>query len=162
MKKAKQLFRLMWLSRPLMQRVEVMVRDGLEGTGLTVRMRAILELLDAKGALTVPDLGRELHIQRQYVQLMVNDVMAEDLAEKQPNPRHRTSPLIALTPRGQRVIRDVLDMERRRAALLAERFSDEEVETALRVTEKLCDEIAQQIDRFHQDGAPLRGPEDKQ
>lgn len=144
MNKTQQLFRFMWLSRPLMQRVEEMVRSGLDGTGLTVRMRAVLEILEAKGALPVPDIGRELHIQRQYVQLMVNEVIAEGFAQKQPNPRHRSSPLIALTPRGQAIIRDVLEMERRNAERLAECFSDAEVETALRVAERLCEAVARQ------------------
>lgn len=143
MEKTEQIFRFMWLSRPLMQQVEEMVREGLEGTGLTVRMRAILEVLEVQCELSVPDIGRELHIKRQYVQLMVNEVMAEGLAEKRPNPRHRSSPLIALTPRGKQVIRDVLDMERRKAEQLAEPFSDNDVEIALRVAERLCNEIAQ-------------------
>ncbi|MGC9369213.1 MAG: MarR family winged helix-turn-helix transcriptional regulator [Paracoccaceae bacterium] len=141
MNKTQRLARFMWFSRPLMQRVEEMVRDGLEGSGLTVRMRAVLEVLDAKGALSVPDIGRELHIQRQYVQKMVNEVITAGLAEKQPNPKHRSSPLIALTPRGGAVIRDVLEMEHSKAERLAERFSDEEVEIALRVASRLCEEI---------------------
>lgn len=143
MKKAENLFRFMWLSRPLMQRVEEMVRGGLEGTGLTVRMRAVLEILEAKGPLSVPDIGRELYIQRQYAQVMVNEVIAEGLAEKQPNPKHRSSQLIALTSEGMSVICKVLAREQEEAKRLSELFTDDEAETALRVTERLCEEIAQ-------------------
>lgn len=143
MNKSQRLFRFMWLSRPLMQRVEGMVRDGLEGTGLTVRMRAVLEVLTAKGALSVPDIGRELHIQRQYAQVMVNEVIAEDFVAKRQNPKHRSSPLIALTPKGEAIILEVLARERKNADRLAEHFSDHEVEAALHVAERLCEEIAQ-------------------
>lgn len=141
MKKASQLIRLMWLSRPLMQRVEEMVRIGLEGTGLTVRMRAVLEILEAKGPLSVPDIGRELLIQRQYVQVMVNEVLAAGLAEKRKNPKHRSSFLIALTPSGMEVISTVLAREQQNVELLAEAYSQADVAAAFSVVERLCDQI---------------------
>ncbi|MDF0601504.1 MarR family transcriptional regulator [Psychromarinibacter sp. C21-152] len=137
MSKAKQLHGFLWLTRPLMQRVEDMVRRGLEGTGLTVRMRAVLEILDARGALSVPDIARALEVKRQYVQLMVNDVIEAGLAEKRDNPRHRASPLIALTEAGAALISEVLAAERTRAGDLADDFTEEELETALRVAERL-------------------------
>jgi len=141
MKQSDQIFRLMWLSRPLMQRVERLVRLGLEGTGVSVRMRAVLEILDEKGPLTVPDLAHDLQIQRQYVQVMVNEVLAEGLMERKPNPRHRSSQLIALTPLGQGIISKVIARERQTAELMAEEFSDDEIAIALGVTERLCDRI---------------------
>ncbi len=141
MKRSEQLFQLLWLSRPLMQRVEELVRRNLDGTGLTVRMRAILEILAARGALSVPDIGRALQIQRQYVQIMVNEVIAGGLAEKQSNPRHRASPLIGLTPRGQQLMRDVLAREKRKAERLCESYSDEEIAIALGVVERLCAQL---------------------
>ena len=42
---AKQLYKLIWMSRPLMQSAEAAVERGLEGIGLTVRTRAVLEVL---------------------------------------------------------------------------------------------------------------------
>lgn len=153
MKKSDQLFRFMWLSRPLMQRVEQLVRLGLEGTGLTVRMRAILEVLNTRGPLTVPDIAHELQIQRQYVQVMVNEVIAEEFAERRPNPRHRSSDLIALTPRGQAIISWVIEGERKNAEQMATAFSDDEIATALRVTERLCEQIDTRLDRLPLDQA---------
>ena len=132
------LFRLLWLSRPLMQHVEEMVRNGLKGTGLTVRMRAILEVLHGKGPLSVPDIARELQIQRQYVQVMVNEVEAASLVERKPNPRHRSSALIALTASGEAIISTILEKEWDVARQLAEEFTDQEIGTARMVTERLC------------------------
>lgn len=146
MNKTSQLIRLMWLSRPLMQRVEDLVRVGLEGTGLTVRMRAVLEILKAKGPLSVPDIGRELLIQRQYVQVMVNEVLAAGFAEKRNNPRHRSSSLIALTSSGLEVISTVLAREQRNVELLDEAYSQADVAAALRVVERLCDQIDEYMD----------------
>ena len=68
MNKTDQLYQLVWVSRPLMQAAEAAVEQGLEGTGLTVRMRAVLEMLHRQGDLTVPDIAQKLEIQRQYVQ----------------------------------------------------------------------------------------------
>ncbi len=144
---ASQLHRLLWLSRPLMQRVEAMVRDGIEGTGLTVRMRAVLEILHHNEPLTVPDIAHALHIQRQYAQLMINEVLEGELAEKQSNPRHRTSPLIALSETGRAMIQNVLAAEHETAAALAERFRDDDIATALRVTEQLLQDIGARNDQ---------------
>ncbi|MEC8197624.1 MAG: helix-turn-helix domain-containing protein, partial [Pseudomonadota bacterium] len=76
------LYHLTWLSRPLMQQVETAVEHGLQGTGLTVRTRAVMEVL-LQGPLTVPALAEALHIQRQYVQVMVNEALAAGFVSKQ-------------------------------------------------------------------------------
>lgn len=141
MTRSEQLFRLMWLSRPLMQRVEELVRRNLDGTGLTVRMRAILEILESHDALSVPDIARALQIQRQYVQVMVNEVIAAGLAEKRANPRHRASPLIGLTQQGQQLVRDVLAREQRKTELLSEAYAEVDIATALAVVEQLCAQL---------------------
>ena len=141
MSRSDQLFRLMWLSRPLMQRVEELVRRNLDGTGLTVRMRAIMEILESHGALSVPDIARALQIQRQYVQVMVNEVIAAGLAEKRSNPRHRASPLIGLTQQGQQLVRDVLAREQRKAELLSQAYAEVDIATALAVVEQLCAQL---------------------
>ncbi|MCW1933822.1 MarR family transcriptional regulator [Pararhodobacter zhoushanensis] len=90
--KAKKLYDLVWTSRPLMQAAEACVENGLAGTDLTVRMRAVLEILLAQGALPVPDIAAKLEIQRQYVQVMVNETLASGFTAQHPNPRHKRSP----------------------------------------------------------------------
>ena len=68
--KTNNLHQLVWMSRPLMQAAEICVEAGLVGTSLTVRMRAVLEILQRHGALTVPEIAAKLEIKRQYVQVM--------------------------------------------------------------------------------------------
>lgn len=123
----------LWLSRPLMQRVEAKIDADLAGTGLTVRMRAVLEILADHGPLPVPDIAHALEIQRQYVQVMVNDTLAAGLTEKRTNPRHARSPLIALTKTGQTLIDEVLAKEAKTVAALADGLREEDIATALRV-----------------------------
>jgi DNA-binding MarR family transcriptional regulator len=84
--KADHLHSLVWMSRPLMQAANACVEAGLEGTELTVSMRAVLEILRRHGDQTVPDIAARLEIKRQYVQLMANEVLAGGFVEQRANP----------------------------------------------------------------------------
>jgi len=141
---AEQVYRLVWMSRPLMQAAEACVVQGLSGTGLTVRMRAVLEVLAADGDLTVPDLARRLEIQRQYVQIMVNETTESGLTFYKPNPRHKTSALVALTDAGASVIAGVIDREKQLLSSITAGIDGAEVRTALRVMSTLIDALKQQ------------------
>ena len=131
--KSENLYNIVWMSRPMMQAAEMTVEQGLTGTGLTVRMRAVLEILNAHGDLTVPDIAARLEIQRQYVQVMVNETLASGFTEQRPNPRHKRSPLLALTPNGRALIERVVAQEIHMMAEISEDFDEAEVATALRV-----------------------------
>ena len=109
--KADNLHHLVWMSRPLMQAAEVCVEAGLEGTGLTVRMRAVLEILYRHGAQTVPDIANKLEINRQYVQVMCNEVLAAGFVEQRENPRHKRSTLLTLTDTGRDLIKEIISRE---------------------------------------------------
>ena len=109
--KADNLHHLVWMSRPLMQAAEVCVEAGLEGTGLTVRMRAVLEILHRHGAQTVPDIANKLEINRQYVQVMCNEVLAAGFVEQRENPRHKRSTLLTLTDTGRDLIKEIISRE---------------------------------------------------
>lgn len=137
MNKTSSLYALIWLSRPLMQAAESLVEANLQGTGLTVRQRAVLEILLAQGPLSVPDLARALHIQRQYVQVMVNETQAEGLTGHAENPRHRRSRLITLTPHGESRITAIRDAEMTRVTRMAEGFEAGELAVATSVAERL-------------------------
>src|ERR1700678_2357514 len=91
-----RLYELIWNTRPLLQRIERAVQRGLEGTDLTVRMRAVLEILGRDGAQTVPTLARALEIQRQYVQTMVDETTAAGMTERGKTSAHCGQPLIPL------------------------------------------------------------------
>ncbi|MEP1767423.1 MAG: MarR family winged helix-turn-helix transcriptional regulator [Sulfitobacter sp.] len=139
------LYKLIWMSRPLMQSAEAVVERGLDGIGLTVRARAVLEVLLAGDEATVPDIANKLQIKRQYVQLMVNETLAEGLTHKCENPRHKRSTLIALTPKGRRLIQEVVDREMALVRVVGEGLSAAEVETALKVVTKLTQALKDQI-----------------
>ena len=71
-----------------MQSAEAAVERGLKGIGLTVRTRAVLEVLLVEKEASVPDIAEKLEIKLQYVQLMVNETITEGLTVRRENPRH--------------------------------------------------------------------------
>ena len=54
--------------------------------------------------LTVSQAARRLGTTRQALQRSADDLLAHGLAIAQPNPDHRTSPFIRLTPEGHKVL----------------------------------------------------------
>lgn len=137
MSHSENLYQIIWLSRPLMQAAEAIVEQNLKGSGLTVRMRAMLEILAKKGSLSVPEIADHLHIQRQYVQLMINETLAAGLTEKRPNPRHKRSMRIALTESGNATIRNVTAKEMALMQQLSDSFDPAAIDTTLDVTKRL-------------------------
>lgn len=139
--KADSLHRLVWMSRPLMQAAEACVEAGLQGTGLTVRMRAVLEILHRHGDLTVPDIAARLDIQRQYVQLMVNETLAGGFVVQRANPRHRRSRLLALTDRGRGLIDDIIARELAVMQAIGAGLNDQDITAALNVMIAVTDRL---------------------
>ncbi len=144
--KPKTLYDLVWTSRPLMQAAEACVEKGLAGTDLTVRMRAVLEILLSDGELPVPDIAAKLEIQRQYVQVMVNETLASGFTVQRPNPRHKRSPLLALTGQGRALIDDILQKEMALMTHIATDFTDDDIATALRVVQAVTVKLKQITD----------------
>lgn len=70
-------------------------------------------------ALTVPRIARRLGLTRQSVQRVVDDLTQTTHVELRPNPAHRRSPLVALTPHGRTTLRQLnVASETTRAAQL--------------------------------------------
>ncbi|WP_307374581.1 MarR family winged helix-turn-helix transcriptional regulator [Peteryoungia aggregata] len=124
-----------------MQAAEACVERGLDGTGLTVRMRAVLEILHAHGSASVPEIAMKLEIKRQYVQLMVNETLAEGLTVGRPNPRHKRSTMIALTAKGHSLIEDVVRREKQLVEQLGAEIDASDIETALQVVVMLLEKL---------------------
>ncbi|CCN68246.1 MarR family winged helix-turn-helix transcriptional regulator [Vibrio nigripulchritudo] len=141
MKKTKELYELIWASRPLMQAAEVVVEKGLAGTGLTVRMRAVLEVLHNQGGLAVPEIAHYLDIKRQYVQVMVNETLKSGFTEKTENPRHKRSSLISLTQSGRDVIRQVMEQEKELLDEISTDLPEKDITAALSLVKFLVNEL---------------------
>lgn len=78
-------------------------RRGEEIAGLVRRTQAEWQLLSAvsDGARTVPQVARRLGLVRQSVQRTADQLESESLVRFLPNPDHKRSTLIELTPSGR-------------------------------------------------------------
>ena len=143
--KTENLHQLIWMSRPLMQAAEACVEAGLNGTSLTVRMRAVLEILEKYGAQTVPEIATRLEIKRQYVQVMCNETLASGLVEQRANPRHKRSPILALTDQGRSLIGDIISKEMSLVDEIGADLSKDDIATALRVVLAVTNNLKNRI-----------------
>ncbi|GIE36463.1 MarR family transcriptional regulator [Actinoplanes italicus] len=127
--------------RPLVLNSARVVEAALQGDGLTVGMRAVLEMLAEQGPLTVPDIAERLDLARQGIQRHVNDLMALGCVESRVNPAHRRSVLIATTGAGTALFARIRADELSRLDRMAAGCTDEEIATALRVLAALNHDV---------------------
>lgn len=127
--------------RPLTLSSARVVERRLQGTGLTVGTRAVLELLADSGPATVPDLARTLDVSRQATQRLANELVRAGYAETAPNPRHRRSVLVRLTRAGSDSFAAIHRQEIEQLATLAPGCSDEDVATAVRVLSAVATDV---------------------
>jgi DNA-binding MarR family transcriptional regulator len=95
--------------------------------------------------LTVPQVARRLGISRQAVQRVADAAVEHGLASFQPNPEHRGSPLIGLTPSGRDVLQNINERARQFHSHPDLLLSDSDVETARRVLHSLVGQARKSI-----------------
>lgn len=73
--------------------------------------RTVLLGLARSGPQTVAQMARQREQSRQRFQPLVNALMADGLLHAIPNPAHRQSPLIDLTPKGRTTVQRIRQIE---------------------------------------------------
>jgi DNA-binding MarR family transcriptional regulator len=120
-------------------RLSALAEDLHQATGVSAGERAILRSLVEHGPLTVPTLAAMRPVSRQYVQRLVDALLDRELVALKPNPAHKRSPRIAITPRGRATLRAMLREEARFWQDTADSFRRRDLATALDVVERLND-----------------------
>ena len=133
--------------RPLVLNSARVVEAALGPVGVSVGMRAVLEVLAEDGPATVPAIGERLDLARQGIQRHVNELTAAGYAEARPNPAHRRSVLIALTPAGAALFDRIRRDELGRLGRMAEECGDDEIVAALKVLRALNRDVRRQAAR---------------
>ena len=131
------LYEVIKLVRPLYKTLESSVALELEKAGITVSQRAVLEQLQGQGPLTVPDIGRRLILPRQFIQKIVNELLALALIERLENAAHKRSVLLALTAEGQNAIAQIMARERAVMAPIAQALKSSDVAMTKAVMTKI-------------------------
>lgn len=152
--KQERLYKAIKLLRPAHLNVQRTLEKMLEGAGITVTERAVLEAL-CEEPLTVPEAARRLSMKRQFVQRIAAGLLAKGLVEKQPNPEHRRAYFCAPTHAG----RDLFSAVHRREiemlhAVLGD-INQTEVVVALRVMTRIdaaFEALARQAGEIREEG----------
>jgi len=110
---------------------------------LTAAARGVLRGLDRIGPQTVPQMARERHVSRQYIQAVVNELGKMELVELVPNPAHRRSSLVRLTSKGKKLAEAVAQKEEAFLAELRIDLREKDVLLASSVLRKLRDGFVQ-------------------
>jgi DNA-binding MarR family transcriptional regulator len=126
-----------WLIRRLF-RAMAQVADGyLNSHGLSAADRAVLEFLYPDEALSVPEIAKRYQVSRQHVQVTVNALLQDGFLATRPNPRHKRSPLIALTRVGHEMFQRIRRIESDHVSAMFADVPDHDVEITRRTLEAI-------------------------
>ena len=100
-----------WLIRRLFRAMAQLADGYLKAHGLAAADRAVLEFLYRDDALSVPEIAARYQVSRQHIQVTVNTLLEDGFLESRPNPRHKRSPLFALSPVGRELFTKIRTAE---------------------------------------------------
>jgi DNA-binding MarR family transcriptional regulator len=115
--------------------------------------RTVLVGLARGGPRTVAQMARDRGQSRQRFQPLVNALMADGLVRAVANPAHRRAPLIALTPKGERAVRRVQQIEIEWRPRLTVAVSAGRLKAALKVLQL----VRVELERLVNEGPSGRG-----
>jgi len=114
------------------------------GEPVTVGMRAVLEFLLLHSDSSVPAIARSRHVTRQLIQMLVNSLLEQRLVQLRENPAHRRSPLVALTPEGEKLILRMRKREERFFDAMSREVSESRIHSAVRTLRAIRLELSEE------------------
>lgn len=112
------------------------------GIGLTsARWKMLGTITAAERPQPVAWLARDMGANRQNVQRIVNDLVAEGLVELRPNPHHRRAPLVMLTAAGKQAFDDAMRLQVPWINELSDGLPVVDIETTFRVIATVCGKL---------------------
>jgi len=136
------LYKLIWQTRRLFQRLRITSDELLLGSGVNSSQRAVLEFLYLKQPQTVPKIAHEKSVSRQHIQVIVNDLLTLELIESVENPAHKRSALIQLTSKGKALFESIQEKEASLLKTMAQKFSQKDLTTTLNTLKSFDDYLA--------------------
>ena len=94
-------------------------------------------------ATPVPRAARRLGVSRQGVQRIANNLVDDGLAQWAPNPDHRSSPLLMLTPDGRRTLAAITDRSWAAHRALTSDIAEADIAVARNVLQRLTAAVRQ-------------------
>jgi DNA-binding MarR family transcriptional regulator len=140
-------YRVLMQVRPLYQASGRAVEHALQGTDVTVPLRALLELVLDRGPMTVPQIARDFGITRQSVQVLVDNGASRGLVDFEDNPQHRRSRFVTATEKGRRTFTEVHRRELENLDRVTADLDADDLARCARVLAVLTDRIRQLHDQ---------------
>lgn len=91
--------------------------------------------------VTVPLIADEMGLTRQSVQKIVNDLVKEDLLEKEENPINKRSKYIALTKKGLKILYQIDKRQIKWASSIVTTLRKKDIVQACHLLQKFCHSI---------------------
>jgi DNA-binding MarR family transcriptional regulator len=141
---AKPVVRLIEAVRAASQQMHAITERTNRDFELSSALRDVLDLLYGSGSQTVPAMARTAGVSRQHVQQCVDRLAERGLVSARPNPAHRRSSLIVLTPAGARLMSGIGRHEKAILESLEAELQGEPVEAAVLVLTRFAAVLAGQ------------------
>ena len=117
----KKAYEVTWLIRRLFRAMSQQADRYLKESGLTAADRAVMEFLYPDEKLTVPAIADRYDVSRQHVQVVANGLQEKGLLLLEPNPKHKRSSLLCLSPSGRELFASIRKSE---SAIVDRMFAD--------------------------------------
>lgn len=134
-------YQVIWLIRRLFRALAQRSNENLEGFGISVADRAVMEFLYPEKELSVPEIAERYKVSRQHVQVTVNSLLETGVVVTKENPRHKRSPLIALSKKGRKLFGAVLKKDEEAVRLLFSNVSKKNVQITQQTLQFLLNQL---------------------
>jgi len=111
-------YQITWLVRRLFRALGQKSGEYLEGFGISVADRAVIEFLYPDHKLSVPEIAERYKVSRQHIQVTVNSLIELGLIKTETNPKHKRSQLILLNGKGRKLFEKIKAREKQEIDLL--------------------------------------------
>lgn len=116
-------------------------KRNMERYGLTITQLRILGLLWQIGPMTLSDISETIHHDRSTLSRSAAGMEKDGIIKREPNRRHKSSPYLCLTDKGNALIEEINPEYRERARKLTAVLSDDEKKQLAELLEKLKDHM---------------------
>jgi DNA-binding MarR family transcriptional regulator len=135
-------YQVIWLIRRLFRALSQKSNENLEGFGISVADRAVMEFLYPDKMLSVPEIAEKYKVSRQHVQSTINSLLAAALVVAKENPRHKRSSLMMLNSKGRKLFETVLKKDEEVIEILFSRISQNNIQVTQQTLQSLLNELS--------------------
>lgn len=101
----------------------------------------VLRAVSKTGQMTLLNLASEMRRDKSQVARLVNDLVANGMLEKMPNPADKRSQFLTLAESGQTLLDKITPIEERIAAKITRDMPEDEVEHCLALLNKMINNL---------------------